>query len=93
MVDVSKSAWYCVNRDACDFVLGEVVGGELHLGKDSTAMTRGPNLVVTCPNCGTHKVWYTSDPLLRANYQMLDTMATMLSQRVLKNISRETQSF
>lgn len=78
-----KTSWYCVNTE-CGAVLGNVVAGELE-GEDIIKFsTRGPNLEVICPACGTKKVWYTADPLVRASYQLIDAVATMMVNRMFR---------
>ena len=69
------NSWYCPE---CNHVLGEVVGGEFK-GIDqipaSAYETRGANLKVTCPECGRVKIWYTSDTIVRAVYQLVNAVA------------------
>lgn len=84
--------WYCV---ACSYVLGQVLGSEFRPDKSLTGdllETRGPNLVVKCPECGTKKVWYTADPIVRALYQLSDALATELAGRAIKIISAQTKN-
>lgn len=82
--------WMCIS---CGNVLGEMVGGELRPDKSIPGdhfITRGPNLVVTCPHCGATKVFYTSDPIVRAMYQLVDALATGMARRTVAQLSEET---
>ncbi len=82
--------WLCIN---CGTKLGEVAGGELTPAvsvPSTNVRTRGPNLVVVCPNCGATKQWYTADPVVRAMYQLVDALATALAKRVLNQLSIAT---
>ena len=86
------SEWFCVNED-CRRNLGSVLGGEFHPAKDITGeqiQTRGPNLVIKCPECGTPKVWYTADPITRALYQLVDATATQAARRMVSKVSELT---
>jgi len=88
------SEWRCIN-DKCSRVLGEVLGGEFQPSDDYSAellQTRGPNLVITCPDCSTLKVWYTADPITRAMYQLVDAIATQGARRMIKKVSELTLS-
>jgi hypothetical protein len=83
------NSWRCIN-DSCGKVLGHVVGNEFEPAEDvggSDLRTRGPNLVVTCPDCGTVKVWYTADPMTRALHQLLDVMASVAARRMMSEVS------
>lgn len=83
------SEWFCVNED-CRRELGSVLGGEFTPAEDiggRLLQTRGPNLVVTCPVCGTPKVWYTADPITRALYQLVDVTATQAARRMVSKAS------
>ncbi len=82
--------WQCIN---CGIELGQVVGGELTPSDkvpSKNVRTRGPNLVVTCPNCGVVKCWYTADPVVRAMYQLVDALASAMAKRVLSQLSEGT---
>ena len=74
--------WYCVN-ESCGAVLGVVSGNELEVAPAAVTevLSKGPNIEVTC-KCGTKKVWYTSEPVVRAMYQLVDSMANMLVRRL-----------
>lgn len=84
--------WYCVD---CPTVLGKVEGGELK-GVDSVPQanyeTRGPNLKVTCPNCGRVKVWFTSDAITRAMYQLVNAIATEAAKKMLHEVNKRQNS-
>jgi hypothetical protein len=89
---MSKNAWYCINEE-CNRELGEVLGSEFHPASDvggENLQTRGPNLVVRCPNCGTPKVWYTADPITRAMYQLVDAISTQAAKRMISKVSEIT---
>jgi len=84
---VTDNNWLCID---CGATLGAVVGGEFSPDESvpcANIRTRGPNLVITCPHCGTVKTWYTADPIVRSQYQMLDALATALTKRVLSQLS------
>jgi ribosomal protein S27E len=84
--------WYCINH-SCGAVLGTVLGSELVVSKDSTVesvQTRGPNLVVKCGSCGTQKVWYTSDPIVRSIYQLVDATVSIMAARMMKEIGEKS---
>ncbi len=88
MVEKRITQWYCVS---CNHVLGEVLGGEFKGAKDvpgDLIQTRGPNLVVTCPQCGGTKVWYTSDPITRALYQLVDAITTVSANRMVNVVGK-----
>jgi len=87
-----SSEWFCINEE-CRKVLGEVMGGEFFPGEGIIGkflQTRGPNLVVTCPECGTQKVWYTADPITRALYQLVDAISTQSAKRMISKVSELT---
>lgn len=89
----SKSLWYCVNPD-CGEPLGDVFGGELRISeniKGALVETRGPNVVIKCPKCGTAKVWYTSDRLYRALSQLIDAIAEQGAKRMLFTLMDEAR--
>lgn len=85
-----NSTWQCIQ---CGKILGEMVGGELRPDTSIPGdhmITRGPNLVVTCPECGSTKVFYTSDQMVRAMYQLVDALSTQLAKRAVRLISEST---
>ena len=85
-----NNSWLCVE---CGLELGEVQGGELVPSEkvpQANLRTRGPNLAVTCPNCGSVKTWYTADPIVRALYQLIDAMVTVAAKRMVTVLSEQT---
>lgn len=92
---VKTSEWRCVN-EKCGRVLGQVLGGEFRPAEDISAgnlQTRGPNLVLHCPDCNTPKVWYTADPITRAMYQLVDAMATTGAKKMIRIVGAEIRKF
>lgn len=79
-----KTDWLCIS---CGTLLGNVLGGEFHPTVPKIR-TSGPNLHVTCPNCGSSKVWYTSDPVVRAVYQLVNSLADVAAQAMVKQIGK-----
>lgn len=93
MGKAKNNSWYCIG---CDFILGEVLGSELTLAEGvggKLVQTRGPNLVVVCPTCGAKKVWYTADPIVRAMYQLVDSIATVGAKRMVFIVGEELDKF
>ena len=88
MSELNSSNWVCIS---CGEVLGHVLGGELHPAVPGDCLrTAGPNLAVRCPKCGGTKTFYTSDPIVRAIYQLIDASATVLAKRAIMQISDRT---
>jgi|WetSurMetagenome_2_1015567.scaffolds.fasta_scaffold423635_3 hypothetical protein len=88
MNEVKKPDWVCIE---CGEVLGHIIGGELQpIIEGKLCRTRGPHLVVTCPKCTTTKTFYTSDTIVRAVYQLIDAIASVLAQRVLSQIGQQS---
>lgn len=86
------SEWFCINEE-CKRCLGNVLGGEFQPEENITGQfirTRGPNLVIKCPDCGTLKVWYTADPITRAIYQLVDAIATQAAKRMIYKVGEMT---
>jgi ribosomal protein S27E len=84
-----NNKWLCIN---CGEALGEMVGGELRPDASvpgNNMITRGPNLVVTCPHCNATKVFYTSDPIVRAMHQLVDALSTQMARRAVRELSEE----
>lgn len=79
--------WQCIQ---CGVVLGHIVGSELSPEQGVTVITSGPNLRVTCPDCGAAKIFYTSDPIVRAMYQLVDAVSGALAKRVINQLSEGT---
>lgn len=83
--------WVCIQ---CSHVLGHVLGGEFQPREDLLGkylITRGPNLVVTCDECGTRKVWYTSDQTVRAVNQMIDAFASVAVARMIRDFTSRSE--
>jgi ribosomal protein S27E len=88
MANREQREWLCVD---CGHVLGHMEGGELRPAVDGRyTITRGPNLVVECPECGFKKVFYTADPMVRALYQLVDSMSAVAAKRMVETIGRRT---
>jgi ribosomal protein S27E len=82
MAEGKRSEWMCIN---CGDSLGQVFGGEFFPSVDGKYLrTSGPNLEVTCPNCGQRKTFYTADPIVRAIYQLTDAVATQAARRMVE---------
>ena len=90
MNETKKPDWVCVE---CGEVLGHIIGGELQpVVAGNYVRTRGPHLVVTCPKCSFIKTFYTSDTIVRAVYQLIDAIASVLAQRVLAQIGQQSNN-
>ena len=88
---MSDINWYCPD---CGTVLGRVIGGELQgiEGIPSTAYeTRGANLKVTCPNCQRAKVWYTSDTVVRAIFQLISSISSEVAFQAIKQMAAKVR--
>lgn len=84
-----KTEWLCIQ---CGKPLGRVFGSEYYPNVPSDCLrTSGPNLTVTCPDCGSIKVWYTSDPVVRAVYQLTDAMATVAARSMMKSLKTQNK--
>lgn len=95
-MDVSKRVnnWFCINN-TCNHVLGVVRGSELNVSEDvpgSCIQTRGANLSIVCPKCGTTKIWYTSDPIVRAVYQFIDATITAGAHRFIMHLGEQRKN-
>lgn len=90
MINERSNEWSCVK---CSAPLGSVFGGEF-IPTDSVPSknlrTSGPNLIVTCPNCGAQKTWYTADPIVRSLYQLIDVVSTAVVARIVRQVSEKT---
>lgn len=90
MTTGQKSDWLCVS---CGLVLGEVLGGELHPSVPSKHLrTSGPNLAVTCPDCGRLKIFYTADPVVRALFQLINAMSETAAASMVAQIGATLHS-
>lgn len=83
----NKGEWVCIN---CGKVMGHVVGGELVPDgvPSNNLKTAGPNLAVTCDACGAVKIFFTSDNVVRAIYQLIDAIATEASKAMVSQIGK-----
>lgn len=80
------SDWQCIN---CGSILGTVLGGEFHPSVAGKQLrTSGPNLVVTCPECGSVKTFYTADPVVRALYQLINAVSAEAAAATMREIGR-----
>ena len=90
MVERGKSEWLCIS---CGVSLGSVQGGEYYpTAKAVNVHTSGPNLVVSCSECGSLKTWYTADPVVRAIYQLVHAMADVSARAMLDQVGKEIHS-
>lgn len=81
-----KSEWVCIN---CGDVLGHVLGGELYPSVSGEFLhTKGPNLDVTCPKCKARKVFYTSDPVVRAIYQLVGVLSDVSAKAMIEQLGK-----
>ena len=88
-----QTPWLCVNNE-CNHTIGHVNGGEFTPAYDvapEDISTRGSNLIIKCPECGTIKTWYTSDPLVRIWNQLLDVTAESIAKRAIHTINMRTK--
>lgn len=84
-------SWYCVNS-TCDEVLGHIVVGEIHLADTidpGTVESRGNGMIISCPKCGTKKVWYSSSPLVRSLEQFINVLSEIIAKRSLNIIHKD----
>jgi hypothetical protein len=83
---MGRSDWVCIS---CGDRLGGVFGGEFHPAVEGKYLrTSGPNLVVTCPKCGAIKTFYTSDPVVRAVYQLVSAIADVAAKSMIEEIGK-----
>lgn len=85
----SEQAWLCVS---CGRPLGTIKGGEFYpdaVCKD--VHTSGPNLVVTCPDCGFVKTWYTADHIVRAVYQLVNAISEQAATSMVRAVGAATR--
>jgi len=81
-----KSDWLCIN---CGIRLGGVFGGEFYPDVPADKLrTSGPNLVVTCPECGQIKTWFTADPVVRAVYQLVNAISEVAARSMVEQVGR-----
>jgi DNA-directed RNA polymerase subunit RPC12/RpoP len=83
---MAKNTWVCIT---CGGTLGILIGQELLPVDGAKIRTQGANLVITCPHCGSRKIWYPADPLLRVLKQLIDVIATETAKAAIKAVSNE----
>jgi ribosomal protein S27E len=87
---MQRADWVCIS---CGKRLGGVFGGEFYPDVPPDKLhTSGPNLVVTCPDCGTIKTWYTSDPVVRAVYQLVSAISDVAAHSMVEQVGRALHS-
>ena len=83
---MQNSDWLCID---CGLSLGKILGGEYYPAQAVKELhTKGPNLVVQCPDCGRIKTFYTSDPVVRAVYQLVDAIAGVAAKAMVEQIGK-----
>lgn len=88
---VQKSDWLCIQ---CGTRLGGVFGGEIYPAVPGENLrTSGPNLTFTCPSCGQVKTWYTSDPVVRAVYQLVNAVASVAAKAMVDEVGKSVHQF
>lgn len=88
-----QTPWMCIN-DACEQVIGYVSGGELTPAEDvkpADITTRGANVAIRCPVCGTMKTWYASDPIVRMTNQLIEVIAESIAKRAIHTVNIKTK--
>jgi hypothetical protein len=85
---MTTKPWECIG---CSNTLGLLEGTELRPSPDVSCITRNSNLALTCPKCGQVKIWYSSDPINRAIYNLIDAMVGQFSKRLLATLGENTQ--
>lgn len=84
-VSRDRSEWLCIK---CGRILGRVMGGELYPSAEPTTRTKGPNLVIYCPECNSAKTWYTSDTVVRAVYQLINAMSEVAAKNMVETAGK-----
>lgn len=83
---ITKTDWLCIS---CGKSLGGIYGGEFYPAVPGEHIrTSGPNLVVTCPDCGHIKTFYTADPVVRALYQLVSAIADVTARAAVESAGR-----
>jgi len=88
-----QTPWMCIN-EGCGHTIGFVIGGELTPAEDlmpGDISTRGSNIILRCPVCGTPKTWYSSDPLARALNQLVDVLSEAIAKRAIHVVNIRTK--
>lgn len=83
------NVWVCIG---CGTTLGNLIGKELVIDSSAEVKTQGANLVITCPKCNRKKVWYPSDPVLRAINQLIDALSSAMSSAAVRGVSTEIRA-
>jgi len=84
MARSNDTNWVCI---PCGYSLGTVIGGEFNPSVDGKFIrTSGANLSVVCPNCGATKIFYTSDPIVRAIYQLVNALSAVAAKSMVEDI-------
>jgi Zn-finger protein len=86
MVERPKNEWMCIG---CGRSLGHVYGSEYYPTVEGKYLhTSGPNLVVTCPDCGAIKTFYTSDQIVRSLYQLINAMTDQVARAMVEQVGK-----
>lgn len=83
---MSKTTWVCIS---CGHVLGDLYGQELAPRGDVQLKTQGSNLVITCPECGTRKIWFPADAVVRVMKQLIDVIASETARAAVRAVQQE----
>ena len=87
---MQNSDWLCIE---CGVSLGKILGGEYHPSIHGKYLrTKGPNLVVECPDCGRIKTFYTAYPVVRAMYQLVDAISSVAAKAMIEQIGKMMHS-
>lgn len=82
----NQSEWGCVR---CGHVLGNIFGGEFYPSIEGKFLrTNGPNLVATCPSCSQSKTFYTSDPVVRSLFQLIDAISAEAAKAMIREMGK-----
>ena len=85
---MSEQIWYCPD---CSNHMGKIIGGELHVNLENVSEVRtvGTRLVLVCKQCGRSKVWFPSDPTIRAMNMLIDAFASNLATTMAREFVRK----
>lgn len=76
MMSRQSKDWVC---PSCSTVLGKVVLGELVVqGQVKNFNTDKANIVITCPSCEYHKVWYSNDRMSEFAREIAEIVAKIM---------------
>jgi len=81
-----KDTWVCIS---CGVPLGDLIGQELAPREGVKIQTQGANLVVTCPECGTRKLWFPADQIVRVLKQLIDVIASETAKAAVRSVGKE----